>query len=72
MAISNAEKQARWRDRNVVSLTADARDIAAKLIWMDDQKKLRKVASYVNDHLRHPRRGPLRWGRSVTWALTAR
>ena len=56
MGMSNAEKQARWRDRNVVSLTADARDIAAKLIWMDDQKKLRKVASYVNDHLRHPDR----------------
>jgi hypothetical protein len=56
MAISNAEKQARFRDRNVVLLTADARDIAAKLIEMGDQAKLRKVARLVNDHLRHPDR----------------
>jgi hypothetical protein len=56
MAMSNAEKQARWRDRNVVSLTARADDIAAKLIAMDDQNKLRRIARYVNDHLRHPDR----------------
>jgi hypothetical protein len=45
-------------DLNVVLLTADARDIAAKLIWMSDQGKLRKVAQFVNDHLRHPDRDP--------------
>jgi hypothetical protein len=56
MALSNAEKQARFRSRNVVVLTDHARDIAAKLIDMDDQNKLRKVARYVNDHLRHPDR----------------
>jgi hypothetical protein len=56
MAMSNAEKQARFRDRNVVHLTARANEIAAKLMGMDDQNKLRKVARYVNDHLRHPDR----------------
>jgi hypothetical protein len=56
MAMSNAEKQARFRDRNVVHLTAAADDIAAKLIAMDDQNKLRKVVRYVKDHLRHPDR----------------
>jgi hypothetical protein len=56
MPLTNAEKQQRWRDRNMVVLTADARDIAEKLIEMGDQAKLRKVARYVNDHLRHPDR----------------
>jgi hypothetical protein len=58
MALSNAEKQARFRDRNVVLLTGDAQAIAGKLIDMDDQGKLRKIARYVNDHLRHPDRDP--------------
>ena len=44
MALSNAEKQARFRDRNVVLLTGDAQAIAGKLIDMDDQGKLRKIA----------------------------
>jgi hypothetical protein len=51
MALSNAEKQARFRNRNVLLLTGDARDIAAKLIEMVDQKKLRMVVSHLNDHL---------------------
>jgi hypothetical protein len=34
--------------------TADG--IAGALIEMEDQKKLRKVASFVNDHLSHPER----------------
>ena len=59
MALTNAEKQARWRSRNQIVLTEDARDIAAKLIDMDDQAKLRRVAKFVNDHLKHPDRGPL-------------
>jgi hypothetical protein len=54
MALRNAVKQARFRDRNVVVLTDDARYIAAKLIDMADQGKLRRIARYVNDHLRHP------------------
>ena len=32
-------------------LTDPAKRIAAKLIAMDDEDKLRKIASYVNDHL---------------------
>jgi hypothetical protein len=54
MAPSNAEKQARWRERNVVALTDDARIITSKLIDMDDQAKLRRIAGSINDHLKHP------------------
>ena len=51
MALTNAQKQERWRKRNQVVLTDPAKRIAAKLIAMDDEAKLRKIASYVNDHL---------------------
>ena len=56
MPLTNAEKQQRWRDRNVVVLTGDAKAIAEQLIGMSDQKKLRKVAAFINDHLKHPDR----------------
>jgi hypothetical protein len=58
MALSNAEKQARWRERNMISLTEHAMEIASKLIEMDDQAKLRKIAKLINDHLKHPDRTP--------------
>ena len=58
MALSNAEKQARWRERNQVVLTEHARVIAEKLIDMEDQAKLRKIAKFINDHLKHPDRTP--------------
>lgn len=51
MPLTNAQKQERWRTRNQVVLTDPAKRIAAKLIAMDDEDKLRKVASYVNDYL---------------------
>ena len=51
MPLTNAQKQERWRTRNQVVLTDPAKRIAAKLIAMDDEAKLRKIASYVNDHL---------------------
>ena len=51
MALSNAQKQERWRERNQIVLTDPAKRIAAKLIAMDDEDKLRKVASYINDYL---------------------
>ena len=54
----NAQKQQRWRDRNVVVLTGRAAAIAERLIEMSDQKKLKKVAAFINDHLRHPDRTP--------------
>ena len=56
MALSNAEQQARWRERNQVVLTDDLRIIANKLIEMEDQAKLGRIASYINDHLKHPDR----------------
>jgi hypothetical protein len=62
MPLTNAEKQQRWRDRNVIVLTAAANDIATKLIEMEDQPKLRKVAKFINDHLKNPNR---------TWAERA-
>ena len=52
MPLTNAQKQERWRTRNQVVLTDPAKRIAAKLIAMDDEDKLRKIANYVNDHLR--------------------
>jgi hypothetical protein len=55
MALTNAEKQQRWRERNQIVLTNRARDIAAKLIRMQDQEKLREIATFVNNHLRLPR-----------------
>jgi hypothetical protein len=51
VALTNAQKQERWRKRNQVVLTVSAKRIAAKLIAMDDEAKLRKIAGYVNDHL---------------------
>jgi hypothetical protein len=67
MALSNAEKQARWRQRYQVVLTQDAREIAGKLIEMADQAKLRRVARFINDHLKHPGRSPLE--RSIALGL---
>ena len=63
MSLTNAEKQRRYRDRNVVVLTGDAATIAEQLIGMSDQKKLRKIAALIKDHLRHPDRTP--WERSI-------
>jgi hypothetical protein len=59
MALSNAERQARWRDRNQIKLTDDAESIAWQLMHMDDQKKLLKVSRYIRDHLKLPDRTDL-------------
>jgi hypothetical protein len=56
MTLTNAEKQQRWRDRNQVVLTDRPEDIALKLMDMPDQAKLKKIARYINDHLKHPDR----------------
>jgi hypothetical protein len=58
VALSNVERQRRWQARNLVKLTGSAREIAEQLIEMTDQAKLRKVARFVNDHLKHPDRSP--------------
>jgi len=42
MALTNAQKQRRFGDRNVIVLTDRAEQIAEKLIDMEDQKKLRR------------------------------
>jgi predicted secreted protein len=52
MGLTNAQKQQRWRDRNVVVLTGNAATIAERLIEMSDHKKLKKIAAFINDHLR--------------------
>jgi hypothetical protein len=56
MALTNAEKQRRFQERNVVVLTRSAEDIAEKLMLMADQEKLRKVVAYLKDHLENPAR----------------
>jgi hypothetical protein len=62
MALSNAQKQARWRERNMISLADSAANIALRLMEMDDQDKLREIAKFINDHLKHPGRTPLQRG----------
>jgi hypothetical protein len=63
MSLSNAEKQQRFRQRNVITVTHDAADIAGQLIdgrTPDEAaavaRKLRQVAGFVADHARHPER----------------
>jgi hypothetical protein len=51
MALSNAEKQRRWRERNLIPLTADAREIARRLAAMDDQVKLALIVAFLNARL---------------------
>jgi hypothetical protein len=60
MPLSSAEKQARYRARNVVLLTADARAIADKLLEIEDQAKLIQVAGLLREKL-HPTDGRCRW-----------
>ena len=55
MALTNAEKQRRWKERNVVVLTWDAPDIAEKMMNLD-QAVLSEVVGYLKDHLKHPAR----------------
>jgi len=54
MALSNAEKQARWRLRNQVNLQSDAEDIARQMIDMPDQTKLAEIVGYITEHLANP------------------
>jgi ParB-like chromosome segregation protein Spo0J len=41
---------------DVVFLAWSAREIASMLIAMDDQTKLKKIAAFIRDHLKHPNR----------------
>jgi hypothetical protein len=58
--LTSAEKQARYRIRNVVLLTADARAIADKLMEIEDRAKLIQVASILKNRL-DPTDGRLKW-----------
>src|SRR5262249_41697064 len=51
MPLTSAEKQARYRERNVVLLTADAHAIADKLMAMEDQAKLIQVVGLLKNRL---------------------
>jgi hypothetical protein len=51
MPLTSAEKQARYRARNVVLLTADAPAIAERLIEMEDQAKLIQVVTILKSRL---------------------
>jgi hypothetical protein len=59
MALTNAEKQALWRKRYQIVLTRCAEEIAAKLIGMKDQAKLRKIYKFVGNHLKNSNRSSL-------------
>jgi len=52
MALSNAKRQQRWRERNLIQLTADAREIARKLAAMDDRAKLAQIVALLNARLK--------------------
>ena len=54
MALTNAEKQARWRNRNIISLTERSADIAWKLIEMGERAKLVQISKLINEYLKHP------------------
>jgi hypothetical protein len=51
MPLTSAEKQARYRARNVVLLTAPAHAIADKLMEMEDQAKLMQIAALLKGRL---------------------
>jgi hypothetical protein len=52
MTPTNAQRQARFRERNQILLTGSAEDIAKKLIGMADQDKLRKVYRLLGKHVK--------------------
>jgi hypothetical protein len=52
MPFTNAQKQARWRDRNMIVLSASAEQIASKLTATDGLDKLHKLAALLNQHLK--------------------
>jgi hypothetical protein len=60
MPLTSAEKQARYRARNMILLTADARAIADKLMAMEDRAKLVQVVALLRNRL-EPTDGRCRW-----------
>jgi hypothetical protein len=60
MPLTGAEKQARYRARNILLLTADARAIADRLMEIGDQAKLFQIAALLKNRL-NPTDGRCRW-----------
>jgi hypothetical protein len=60
MPLTSAEKQARYRARNVVLLTAPVHAIADKLMEMEDQAKLIQIVALLKGRL-DPTDGRCRW-----------
>jgi hypothetical protein len=60
MALTNAQHQAQWRKRNLITLTADARVIVHRLMAMDDQAKLAEIVALLNKRF-NPQDGRCRW-----------
>jgi hypothetical protein len=58
--LTNAQHQARWRKRKLISLAADAREIVERLVEMDDQDKLARIVTLLNQKL-NPKDGRLRF-----------
>jgi hypothetical protein len=61
MPLTNAEKQARFRNRNVITLTANAHEIAHRLLAMDDKVKLALIAAILDRKLHPPQDGRCRF-----------
>jgi hypothetical protein len=49
--LSNAETQARWRKRNLITLTANAYEIVNRLAAMEDRAKLALIVALLNKQL---------------------
>jgi hypothetical protein len=60
MPLSNAEKQARWRKRNVIVLTASPFVIVRQLMAMEDQVSLRLIVTLLYQQL-NPKDGRCRF-----------
>ena len=60
MALSNAQKQERWRKRNLIALSWDAREIVRRLATMEDQPKLALIVALLNQRL-NPKDGRCQW-----------
>jgi hypothetical protein len=53
VALTNSQKQARWRQRNQVRLTDTSAQIAEQLLNLPEFK-LREVMTRVDDYLKNP------------------
>jgi hypothetical protein len=52
MPLTNAQVQARWRKRNVITLTAPVQEIVGRLVAMEDRAKLALIVALLNAELK--------------------